>query len=54
MSYLLTIYLLVSGQLIGADVVLPGDADCARTAQAIAADNGGELVEFACVLWVDA
>ena len=54
MSYILTIWLLVSGELIGADVTLPGDADCARTAALIAADNGATLVNYACVLEMDA
>ena len=53
MTYVLTLWLLAAGQMFGADVELPGDADCGRTAAAIAEDNGATLVGWRCVLQVE-
>jgi hypothetical protein len=52
MTYVLTLLLLMSGEMVGADVTLPSDADCVRTASAIAEDNHAQLVAFRCTIEV--
>jgi hypothetical protein len=54
MTYILTIWLIVSNQLVGIEVRIPASANCAMTAEATAAANDMELVSFKCVLEVDA
>ena len=50
MTYLLTIWLLVAGEMIGAEVTLPGSANCPATAAATATENDAQLIAFSCVL----
>ena len=50
MTYTLTLWLFIAGQMIGAEVVLPASIDCPATAQATAAENDAQLVAFSCVL----
>ena len=54
MTYLLTIWLLVAGQAVGVELQAPPTIDCEATAYATAVENDARLLEFSCVLEVDA
>ena len=53
MSYLLTVYLLVTGQLFNADVTIREAAYCAKTAETITIDLSRTLIDWRCVLQVE-
>lgn len=54
MTYILSLWLVVAGDLAGARISLPPSADCAATAAVIAEQAGATNYGFTCVLEIEA